>query len=46
MEKNAIKVNSNDTPAYIHLFKVNNRNTRKGCETCSYLTITTPEWRN
>ena len=29
--------------ANIYLFKVNNRNTRKGCETCSKLTIKTPE---
>ena len=28
----------------IYLFKVNNRNTRKKCETCSKLTIKTPEW--
>ena len=29
----------------IHLFKVNNRNTRMKCETCSKLTIKTPERR-
>ena len=29
--------------ANIYLFKVNNRNTRKRCETCSKLTIKTPE---
>ena len=29
----------------IHLFKVNNRNTRKRCEMCSKLTIKTPERR-
>ena len=28
-------------PANIYLFKVNNRNTRKGCEICSKLTIKT-----
>ena len=27
----------------IYLFKVNNKNTRKGCEICSKLTIKTPE---
>ena len=27
----------------IYLFKVNNRNTRKGCELCSNLAIKTPE---
>ena len=35
-------------PANIYLFKVNNKNTRKMCETCSKLTIKTPErcqWR-
>ena len=35
-------------PANIYLLKVNNRNTRKRCETCSKLTIKTPErdkWR-
>ena len=32
-------------PANIYLFKVNNRNTRKRCETCSKLTIKTPERR-
>ena len=31
------------TPAGIYLLKVNNRNTRKRCETCSELTIKTPE---
>ena len=29
--------------ANIYLFKVNNRNTRKGCEVCSKLTIKTSE---
>ena len=29
--------------ANIYLFKVNNRNTRKGCEICSKLTMKTPE---
>ena len=29
--------------ANIYLFKVNNRNTRKGLETCSKLTIKSPE---
>ena len=32
--------------ANIYLFKVNNRNTRKGCEVCSKLTIKTSEWRH
>ena len=30
-------------PAYIYLFKVNNKNTRKRCEIYSKLTIKTPE---
>ena len=30
-------------PAMIYLFKVNIRNTRKRCETCSKLTIKTPD---
>ena len=32
-------------PTNIYLFKVNNRNTRKSCETCSRLTIKTQERR-
>ena len=32
-----------NNPANIYLFKVNYRNTRKRCEICSMLTITTPE---
>ena len=32
-------------PASIYLFNVNNINTRKRCETCSKLTIKTPERR-
>ena len=32
-------------PANIHLFKVNNRNTRERCEICSKLTMKTPEQR-
>ena len=35
-------------PATIYLFKVKNKNTRRRCETCSNLTIKTPEqcqWR-
>ena len=35
-------------PVGIYLLKVNNRNTRTMCETCSKLTIKTPErcyWR-
>ena len=32
-------------PAGIYLLKVNNRNTRKRCETCSKLTIKRPEQR-
>ena len=32
-------------PTNIHLFKVNNRNTRKRCEICSKLTIKTPKRR-
>ena len=30
-------------PANSYLFKVNNKNTRKGCELCLELTIKTPE---
>ena len=30
--------------AKVFLFKVNNRNTRKRCETCSKLTIKTSDW--
>ena len=33
-------------PAGIYLLKVNNRNTRTGCEICSKLTIKTPERRH
>ena len=33
-------------PADVYLFKVNNRNIRKICETCSKLTIKTPERRH
>ena len=33
-------------PAIIYLFKVNNRNGRKKCETCSELTIKTAERRH
>ena len=33
------------SPAGNHMFKVNNRNTRKRCEICSKLTIKTPEQR-
>ena len=33
-------------PGNIYLFKVNNRNTRRGCEICSNLTIKTPEYRS
>ena len=36
---------SNEFPAGIYLFKVNNRNTRTRCEICSKLTINTPERR-
>ena len=32
-------------PANIYLFKVNNKNTRKRCEICAYLTMKTPEPR-
>ena len=32
--------------ANIYLFKVNSINTRKSCETCSELTIKTPERRH
>ena len=35
----------NDT-INIYLFKVNNRNTRKGSEICSKLTLKTPELRH
>ena len=31
--------NYNPHPANIYLFKINNRNTRKRCKTCSKLTI-------
>ena len=31
-------------PANIYLFKFNNKNTRKRCESCLKLTIKTPEW--
>ena len=37
-----------EIPANIYLFKVNDKNTRKKCETCSKLTTKTPEqhqWR-
>ena len=34
-----------NNPVNIYLFKVNNRNPRKGCEICSKLTIKTPEQR-
>ena len=30
-------------PPNIYMFKINNRNIRKRCETCLYLTIKTPE---
>ena len=33
-------------PVGICIFKVNNRNTRTRCETCSKLTIKTPERRH
>ena len=35
--------NKKSSLTYIYLFKVNNRNTRKRCEICSKLTITTLE---
>ena len=35
----------NASPASFHLFKVNNRNTRKRYKICSKLTIKTPERR-
>ena len=31
-------------PSKIYLFRFDNRSTRKRCETCSNLTIKTPEW--
>ena len=37
------KHTSSEIPAKIHLFKVNNKNTRKRYEICSKLTIKTPE---
>ena len=37
-------INNNAFPWKIHLFKVNNRNTRQS-EICSELAIKTPEWR-
>ena len=33
-------------PENVYLFKVNNRNTRKGFDICSKLTIEIPERRN
>ena len=33
-------------PVSNYMFKVNNRNTRTGCEICSKLTIKTPERRH
>ena len=36
-------INCSDYAAAIHLLKVNNRNTRTRCETCSKLTIKKPE---
>ena len=36
---------SDDFPASIYLFKVNNKNTKKGCKICSKLTKT-PERRH
>ena len=36
--KNHWSVKKEIDPANIYLFKVNNRNTRKGCEICSKLT--------
>ena len=38
-------LNISKNPAGIYLLKVNNRNTRTGCEICSKLTIKTPERR-
>ena len=38
-----IRVTQGKTQAGIYLLKVNNRNTRAGCEICSKLTIKTPE---
>ena len=35
----------NNYPVNIYLFKVNNINSRKGCEVCSKLAIKTPERR-
>ena len=39
------KYEFSDIPAGIYLLKVNNRNTRIRCETCSKLTIKIPERR-
>ena len=39
-------VNTLFYPANIHVFKINNRNTRKRCEICSELAVKTPERRN
>ena len=38
-------LNLNLLPAGIYLLKINNRNTRARCETCSEFTIKTPERR-
>ena len=37
------KIEARIFPANIYLFKANDRNTRKRSETCSKLTIKTPE---
>ena len=40
------KVKMQANPVDIYLLKVNNRNTKTRCETCSKLTIKTPERRD
>ena len=41
-----VKSSVSFNPAGNYMFKVNNRNTRTRCETCSKLTIKTPERRH
>ena len=36
------ETNETNIPVNIYLLKVNNKNTNKRCEICSYLTINTP----
>ena len=41
----SVESSKRSNQANIYLFKVNNGNTRKRCETCSKLIIKTPERR-